>query len=138
MDMGIVDWALTCDFAYFDPTGRLCVIGADANGARRVTSGTHRMTLVAHLGAECGDQHLDPVLALRSPKGEWRAHDDGVRFTRERRGHCLLVHLPDVVLTEVGTYTFELALGTKDPTLLELSVVVHEARHQRVHLHGAY
>ncbi|HUK33395.1 MAG TPA: hypothetical protein VLV86_05770 [Vicinamibacterales bacterium] len=134
--MALVDWVLTCDFAYFDPGGRLCVIGADANRVRTVASGTHRLTVVAHLGDDRG-QHLDPVLALRSPTGAWRAHEDGIAFTREQRGSCLLLHVPQVTLTEAGTYTFELALGTTDPVLLELSVIVQESRRQRVHLHGA-
>src|SRR5215467_4846978 len=109
--MALVDWALTCDFAYFDPSGRLCVIGADANGLRTVTSGLHRLTLVAHL-AEHHDDPLDPVLALRSPEGGWHLEQEGADYTRERHGNSLLFHLPRIQLSELGTYRFELALGT--------------------------
>jgi len=135
--MPLVDWALTCDFAYFDPTGRLCVIGADANGLRTVASGVHRLTLVAHL-AEYRDERLDPVLALRSPDGEWRVEHEGADYTRERRGDSLLLHLPRIQLSEPGTYHFELALGTATATMLDLRVAVRESRYQRVQLHGAY
>ena len=135
--MALVDWALTCDFAYFEATGRLCVIGADANGLRTVASGTHRLTLVAHL-VEYRDDPLDPVLALRSPNGEWRLEQEGTDYSRERRGNALLLHLPRIELAELGTYHFELALGTAAPTMLELPIVVREHRGQRVHLHAAY
>ena len=135
--MPLVDWALTCDYAYFDSTGRLCVMGADANRLRTVTSGTHRLTLVAHL-IEYRDEPLDPVLALRSPDGEWRLEQEGTDYTRERQGNALLFHLPRIQLSELGTYYFELALGTAALTMLELPVAVRELRGQRVHLHGAY
>jgi len=135
--MPLVDWALTCDFAYFDTTGRLCVIGADANGLRTVTSGVHRLTLVAHL-VEYRDDPLEPILALRSPGGEWRLEQEGADYTRERQGSSLLFHLPRIRLSELGTYRFELALGTAAPTMLELPIAVRELRGQRVHLHGAY
>jgi len=135
--MALVDWALTCDFAYFDATGRLCVIGADANGLRTVVSGTHRLTLVAHL-VEYRDDPLDPVLALRSPEGEWRLAQEGTDYTRERQGSAVLFHLSRIQLIELGTYRFELALGAAAPTMLELPVVVREHRGQRVHLHAAY
>jgi hypothetical protein len=135
--MALVDWALTCDYAYFDPSGRLCVIGADANGLRTVSSGVQRLTLVAHL-AEYHDEPLDPVLTLRSPDGEWRLEHEGVDYTRERQGNSVLFHLPSIQLSELGTYHFELALGTAEPTMLDLRVAVRELRGQRVHLHGAY
>ena len=135
--MALVDWALTCDFAYFDPTGRLCVIGADANGVRAVTSGVHRVTLVAHL-IEYRDDPLDPVLVLRAPDGTWRLEHEGSDYTRERQGNSLLFHLPRIQLSQLGTYRFELALGSAEPTMLELRVAVRELRGQRVHLHGAY
>src|SRR5215467_5776383 len=105
--MALVDWALTCDFAYFEATGRLCVIGADANGLRTVASGTHRLTLVAHL-VEYRDDPLDPVLALRSPEGEWRLAQEGTDYTRERQGSAVLFHLSRIQLIELGTYRFEL------------------------------
>jgi len=135
--MAVVDWALTCDFAYFDPSGRLCVIGADANGVRTVTSGIHRLTLVAHL-VEYRDERLDPVLALRSPDGEWRFANEGTDYSRERQGNALLFHWPRIQLSEPGTYHFELALGTAAATMLDLRVAVRQIRRQRVHLHGAY
>jgi hypothetical protein len=134
--MATVVWALTCDFAYFDPAGRLCVIGADTNGIRSVAAGTHRLTIAAQLEAAC-DERLDPVLALRTPNSGWSYIGD-VEFMREQRERCLLLHLPRVALTELGTYRFELALGIAQPTMLELSVEVREYRRPRVHLHGAY
>jgi hypothetical protein len=135
--MATVDWALTCDFAYFDPTGRLCLIGADANRVRTLASGNHRLSLVAHLADACDDR-LDPVLGVRSPDGACRIASESIDFTRERRGNCVLFHLPRVPLTELGRYRFELALGAAEPTMLELSVDVREHSRPRVHLHGAY
>lgn len=135
--MPLVDWALTCDFAYFDPTGRLCVIGADANGVRTLTSGVHRVTVVVHLSGY-RDDRLEPALAVRSPSGQLRIVEEGVDFTRERRGNSLLLHLPRISLTEVGPYRVELALGVSEPTMVEVQIVVKEFRTQRAHLHGAH
>lgn len=87
---------------------------------------------------EYRDDPLDPSLALRSPDGDWRLEQEGTDYTRERRGNSLLFHLPRIQLSELGTYHFELALGTAAPTMLALPIAVRELRNQRVHQHAAY
>jgi hypothetical protein len=137
--MATVDWAVICDLAYFDCFNRLCLIGLETSGeVRRLPAGNNRLALAIHL--QDRDPHDDPDVAvfITSPDGERRVADDVRDFWVESRGEYVLILMPSMPLPEEGVYRFEVACGTREPTMCELSVLVHSRRPARVQLHGAY
>lgn len=136
--MTTVDWAVTCDLAYFDAADRLCMFGIDTSGPMRTLSvGLHRLAIAVHFKDR--DPNDEPGLALfvTAPHGEWQAADAARDFCVDSRGEYLLVELPSVPLRDEGIYRFELACGTREPTVCEVRVLVHSGRPARVHVHGA-
>jgi hypothetical protein len=134
-----VDWAAICDAAYFDRFNRLCMFGVETAGPRRtVPVGVHRLAMVIHFDHR--NPHDDPEVAVfvTSPDGEWRAAD-GIRdFCVDSRGDYLIVHMPGVSLQKEGVYRFELACGSRESTMCELSLVVHSQPPPRVCSRGAH
>jgi hypothetical protein len=137
--MTTVDWAVVCDLAYFDRFNRLCMIGLETSGQpRRLPAGNNRLALAIHL--QDRDPHDEPDVAVfvTSPGGHRRVADEVRDFCIESRGEYLLILMPSISLQEEGVYRFEVACGTNDLTMCEVSVLVHSRRPGRVDLHGAH
>jgi hypothetical protein len=136
--MTTVDWAVMCDLAYFDGANRLCMFGIDTVGPVRTLSiGSHRLAIAIHLHDRDPRDSPDVALFVTRPNGEIRAADQVLDFCVESRGDYVLVEMPSMPLHEEGLYRFELACGTKQPTMCEVNVRVHAQRSARMPLRGA-
>jgi hypothetical protein len=137
--MAHIDWSVICDLAYFDATGRLCLLGVETEDSVPVLPvGTQRFTIVARVkDASIGDA-APLMLSVISPRGEWRDVTPEREFVAERQAEYLIVHLPRFRLVEEGLYRFELALAAPDLTTVELTALVTAQQHTRSHRHGAH
>ena len=137
--MTTVDWAVICDLAYFDRFDRLCMFGLETSGqVRTLPAGNNRLAFAIHLQDRDPHDVLDVALFVRSPNGDRRVADEVRDFCVESRGDYVLILMPSISLAEQGVYRFEVACGTREPTMCEVSVLVHSHRPARIHLHGAY
>jgi hypothetical protein len=136
--MTTVDWAVMCDLAYFDGASRLCMFGIDTVGPVRTLSiGSHRLAIAIHFLDRDPHDGPDVALFVTRPNGEIRAADEVRDFCVESRGDYMLVEMPSMPLREEGLYRFELACGARQPTMCEVTVLVHAQRPARIPLHGA-
>ena len=112
--MARIDWSVICDLAYFDATGRLCLLGVETESAvPRLPVGTQRFTIVARVRDGWIDEKVVPLLAVVSPQGEWRTIAAEREFLVERHAEYLIVHLPALRLIDEGLYRFELGLPAR-------------------------
>jgi hypothetical protein len=115
------------------------MFGVDTSGPRRiVAAGVHRLALVIHFRGRDPQDDPEVAVCVTSPDGKWRVAD-GIRdFCVESRGEYVVIQMPHVPLEEEGVYRFELACGTREPTMCELSVVVHSRLPPSVCIRGAH
>jgi hypothetical protein len=137
--MARIDWSVICDLAYFDATGRLCLLGVETECAvPRLPVGMQRFSIVARVQDGWISDAAAPVLSVTSPRGEWRAIAADREFLVEQRAEYVIVHLPGLRLIDEGLYRFELALAAPDLATVELSALVTAHQPTRIHRHGAH
>ena len=137
--MTTVDWVGLCDLAYFDRFNRLCMFGLETSGQiRTLPAGNNRLALAIHLRDRDPHDAPDVALFVTSPHGHRWTADEVRDFCVESRGDYVLILMPSISLAEEGVYRFEVACGSREPTMCEVSVLVHSHRPARMHLHGAY
>jgi hypothetical protein len=137
--MARIDWSVICDLAYFDATGRLCLLGVETETAvPRLPVGTQHFTIVARVRDGRIGEGVLPLLSVISPRGEWWDVTPEREFLVERHAEYLIVHVPALRLVDEGLYRFELALAAPDLATVELSALVTANSHARSPRHGAH
>jgi hypothetical protein len=82
-----LDWALVCDFAYFDRADRLCMIGVETSGLiRTLPLGIHRLAIAVHFRDRDPNDDPDVSVFVTSPRSEWWAPDAVRDFCVDNRG----------------------------------------------------
>jgi len=137
--MAHIDWSVICDLAYFDATGRLCLLGVETAGSvPRLPVGAQRFTIVARVRDGWIRDGIVPDLSVVSPKGDWCSILPGRDYLVETNAEYVIVHVPRLQLIDEGLYRFELALDAPEPATVALSALVAMREPARIHRHGAY
>jgi uncharacterized protein DUF6941 len=121
-----IDWAVVCDFAYFDRAQQLCMMGVETAGPiRTLPTGIHRLAIAVHFHDRHPHDSADLALFVTGPDGDWRMADVAHDFCVESSGEYLLIRMPSVSLQAEGTYRFELACGTRQLVVCEVNVLAN-------------
>ncbi len=134
--MAAVDWMVLCESAFFDQTGRLCLIGIARHfPVPSIPLLLFQHTLVAHLADLRERKNLTVSFAVRTPSAVWVTPDETETARITMVEEYILITLRNLPLKEEGLYRFGLSMNEEPAASLDIPVWIVPPRDGPLTLH---
>jgi len=134
--MAAIEWMVLCESAFFDETGRLCLVGiAKDFPLPSMPLLLHQHVPVARIGKIRNGEDLALSFMLRSPSSQWINSESSDAISVRVFQDYLLMTLRNLPLREEGIYRFELSMNDQPAAAIEIPVWLVPNRSNSVNVH---